>query len=131
MAVTTLSGFQAFVNTNINTNGVNSITGALLNQAINYIADTLLWAEQRRGRAEEIESGRTNDVLYVNDAGDSNPFVSDTKVALAGIRCYDSGGNNVDYQITAVDHEKFTIEPADDAYIDYVAIAYGIEALPT
>jgi hypothetical protein len=129
MAVTTLSAFQSFIDTNINTNGVNSITGALLNQALNYISDTLLWAEQRRGYAVEI-TARSNDVYYTDDADDNDPFVTDTKVALAGLRCYDGDGNNVDYQVTAVDHEKFTIEPADDAYIDYVAVAYGIDALP-
>jgi hypothetical protein len=131
MAVINLTNYKAYIDTNLNTNGVGSITGAMLNTALNYIADTLLWAEQRRAVGVALESGRTNDVLWTNDADEAHAFVSETKVALAGVRCYDDSGNNVDFQITAVDHEKMTIEPADDCSMDYVAIACGSDALPT
>ena len=130
MAETTLTAFKAYLTASVNTNGVNSITGAILNTAFNYIADTLLWAPQRRAQAVEGRAISANDIYFVNDAGDNSPFAADTKVIMAGVRCYDTSGNNVDFQITAVDNEKFTIEVADDCSIDYVATSGGIESIP-
>jgi len=46
------------------------------------------------------------------------PFAS-TNYAIASIRCYDAGGNNIDYMITNKLATGFTITPAINGFLDY------------
>lgn len=124
MAQILLAGWDSFIDTYINTNGANSITGALLNQALHYISDTLLWAKQRRAKGLVVASG-ANTVTFKDDAGVADPFNSNDYVALPGIRVYDASGNNIDFQVTSLTYTGFTLTSADAGFVDYVAVETG------
>lgn len=122
MSGITKSGFDTYIDANIFTNGVGSITGLILNTALHYIANTLLWAEQRRDRAVSLtKKDNPNAVVFVDLADSVDPFMAGTSVLIAGVRCYDASGNNVDYNITDVTNAGFNINVSVDCSMDYVA----------
>ena len=126
MSIITKSAFDTLIDSTINTNGVKSITGQELNTVLHHIADTLLWAEQRRDRAVALTTAANpNEVTFKDVSGASSAFGAGTLVLIAGVRCYDASGNNVDFNITDVAVGGFSISVAANCSMDYVATAKG------
>lgn len=118
-------GFQDYINTYLADNNVGAIDAVHVRTSFQYIIDTLLWAEQRRDeRKPVIATGSTMVFVDINNV--ITPFAAGTNVTVPGIRCYDAAGQNIDFQITAVDESSIAILPASDGYVDYVAIAKNV-----
>ena len=117
------AGFESYINTNINTNGINSITGAYLNQALTYIMNMVLWWEKRMGIGQALTTGSTNTVTFKDEAGTLDPFTTGSTVYIQVGRCYDASGNNVDYNITNATINGFDIIVPFNCTIDYYAVA--------
>ena len=117
MAKKNKTQWVSFVNTNINTNGTQAITGALLNEALIDLADSIFFSEIKREKEIAISTAGTT-VTF--DA----PYTAGTFYAL-GVRCYDALGNPIDVKITSISESGFDVLPPVDGFIDYSAIEKG------
>jgi len=117
----TIPDFLTWLNTYINTNGVRSITGALINTALvaltNYIR-----AEKRIERAVVVTENTSNIITFKDRGGTADPFPELTVYAICGVRVYDADGNNIHYQITAQTNAGFTIVVVADGFLDYECV---------
>jgi len=117
--MSTIPDFITWINTNINTNGIRGITGALLNTAfINLIA--FVRAEKRTDKGIEVIESASNVITFCNRSDAADPFPNDTTYGLI-LRCYDADGNNIDYTVFDMTVDGFKITPAADGFIDYLA----------
>jgi len=117
----TIPDFLTWLNTYINTNGVRSITGALINTALvaltNYIR-----AEKRIERAVAVTENTSNIITFKNRGGTADPFPELTVYAICGVRVYDADGNNIDYKVFDMTVDGFKITPAADGFLDYECV---------
>lgn len=67
----------SYVNTNINTNGVGGITGAELNQALNYLIDSKV----NKDSATTVRISATDDTLFITYYGFSEDTIPISSVA--------------------------------------------------
>ena len=112
MAKTDITTWKAYVNANINTNGVNAITGAIMNKALIDICDSVIWGMAQQG----FELAVTTSPLVV-----TFPVAFDSADYTLLIRAYDGAGNPIDYMISNVLATSFTITGAVSGLIDWRA----------
>jgi len=106
-----------WLDTYIDTNGVQSITGAILNTFLNDLIESIFFGTYQAARN-----------VAISDTGTTVTF--DTAFPTGAtykllIRCYDAAGDEV---ICTIDPAlqtitNFHILPATDAILDYVAIS--------
>lgn len=115
MARNTNITFKAFIDANVNTNGVRAITGALLNEALTMLSDSLFFAWSQ-SQTEVIKTSTNPNTITFDTA-----FLSGETYQLV-IRNYDANGSNVDYQITEMVVTGFKIVTAADSTLHYFTI---------
>ena len=115
MAYTTKTGWLADVDRDINTNGQQRITGALMNARLHDLADSILWGDWRKVKG-----------VSVNSAGTLINFPSPMRTTQYKlfVRVFDANGEAVGYTIdpTRQTVSGFHIMPAKDGLMDYVTI---------
>lgn len=119
MATVSRTAYKSWVDQYVNTNNAQAITGAIMNQALNDLADSVLWGVNDEG-----------DNIVVSSAGTTVSFGTPFGVADSFniiVRCYDAGGDIVDYKIdpAQITETGFYILPAADGFIDYRAYKKG------
>jgi hypothetical protein len=117
----TIPDFITWLNTNVNTNGIRGITGAIMNTALVTITNYVR-AEKRMERAVVVNDNTSNIITFKNRSLAVDPFPNDTVYAICGVRVYDADGNNIDYQIISQDVDGFTISVAADGFLDYECV---------
>ena len=108
---------KAYIDANIWTNGAQSITGAILNQALTNILFSMMIGEYKKANKFSVTTAGTT-VTF------ATAFTAATEYSLA-VRCYDNSGNNIDFVITDIGVASFKITPAVNARIDYIAMETG------
>jgi hypothetical protein len=114
MAEMTNQAFESWVDSNINTNGTRAITGALLNEALTNISNSLYFALTKT-KAEQVNEHMSNIITF------DVPFSAGSTYQLI-VRAFDSNGNNVDYQIISQDVTGFVVAVSVDCTIHYFTI---------
>jgi len=117
MAKKTKAAYDSWVDSFINTNGVQGITGALMNTALIDLSDSIFFGERREGKGEVIAAVGTVIVF-------ATPMTTDQYVVL--VRPYDSLGDFIEWKVdpTLMTANGFTIVPAADGLLDYHAVSF-------
>lgn len=113
MAYKTQAQWKADLDLNIDANGVQAITGTILNGNQTDQGDSIYWGQKRQARRISILSVQITFITF------DDPMLNE--FYQLQIRCYDSNGNNIDYQITNELATGFSIQPATDGFVDYFA----------
>jgi hypothetical protein len=108
------------LNANINTNGIQAITGAVLNTFFNDLIESIFFGTKQEARHVAVSTAGS-----VITFPESFPAAATYKLI---VRCYDANGDSVDAQIDPDLQEitHFHILPAADGFIDYVAITLDV-----
>jgi hypothetical protein len=111
----TYTTFKAYIDSYINTNGTQAITGLIMNTALTDLAYSILFADVRKAKATAITAG-ANTITF------SSAIAADTYTLV--LRAYDADGNPID---VAVDSDSytvngFTLTAATAGRLDYAAI---------
>lgn len=114
MAKKTKAQLTTDINTDINSLGNQSITGAILNAILIDIIDSVPVLQVERKDNESISSGTSNIVTF------DTSFEAGATYSLQ-IRCYDSLDAPVEFEVIATAIAAFTISCVKNAYIDYTA----------
>jgi hypothetical protein len=117
----TIPDFITWVNTYINTNGVRAITGAILNEGLIALAN-FVRSEIRIDMGVPVSGSASNIITFVNRNDVADPFPPDTNYSIPAVRVYDEKGNNIDYKIISQTINGFTIQVAEDGFLDYLAV---------
>ena len=105
-----------WLDTYIKTNGVQAITGAILNQFLNDLIESIFFGTKQEGRGVAVAAaGATISFATAFPAGATYKLL---------IRVYDANGDAVDATIDPAQQtvNGFHIKPSTDAILDYVAI---------
>lgn len=113
----TNSEFNTWLSTNINTNGNQDITGALLNEAFNNIVLSVLFADIRRDRNISVTGSTSNTITF------DTPFPTGTEYTLVW-RVRDPFGDDIGTTVLESNQTitGFTVGPATTGTLDYIAI---------
>ena len=116
MAVKTQQQWKQDIDRDINTNGTQAITGAIHNQRLNDLADSVLWGAAKRGSKVAVDARGT--VVNFTTASATTNFI-------ILVRCYNAAGEAIGYTIdpTRLTVNGFHILPAQTGFIDYLIIA--------
>ena len=115
MAYTNKTGWLSDVDRDINTNGQQRITGAVMNARLHDLADSILWGDWRKVKGTSVSSKGT----LINF---SSPM-RNTQYKLF-VRVFNASGESVGYTIDPAQQtvSGFHILPAVDGSMDYVTI---------
>lgn len=110
---------DVWLDANINTNGANGISGALLNEALKNFTQSTLFALLERKRNHAVTTGAPRSIVF------DNAFPVGTVYNLIW-RCKDSSGNDVAATVPVAGQtvSGFLITVTKDCVIDFTAIEY-------
>lgn len=115
MAKKTKAQLQTDINSAINANGTQAITGPVLNQILIDITDSVPVIQVEAEYRKEVSINISNEITF--------PTAFGTDIAYAlNVRCYDSLDSPIEFEIveTAIDNFKITV--VRNGFIDYSAI---------
>lgn len=117
MAKKTKGAFDSWIDSFINTNGVQGITGALMNAAFRDLSDSIFWGERREERNVVMNKAGTAVVF-------STPMTNDQYTLI--VRTHDTSGDYIEWRIdpALMTAAGFTVVPASDGFISYHAISF-------
>jgi hypothetical protein len=109
-----------WTNTNVNTNGIQAITGAILNQLFLDLYESIFFGTKAEARNVAISDAGT-DITF------ATAFPAGATYKLL-IRAYDTAGDEVACTIDPALQTVagFHIVPATDGILDYVAISLDV-----
>lgn len=104
-------------NTNVNTNGIQGITGAILNEGFNNLVYSVLLADTRRGRNISLTAGVSNVITF------DTPFAAGAVYTIIPF-VRDSSGNRIDETVVITNQTitQFTCALSVTGKLDYVAL---------
>ena len=111
----TASQFKTWIDTNVNTNGSQGITGAILNEALSNLVLSIPFLQVEAEYRHAVSTGVSNVITF------PTTFPAATTYAL-NVRCYDSADSPVEFEVIATAIDTFTITCVKNAFIDYSAI---------
>lgn len=113
MAKKTKAQLQTDINSAINANGTQAITGPVLNQILIDITDSVpviqVEAEYRVG----VSVGVSNIITFPTAFAEPDQSLQ--------VRCYDSVDSPIEFEIIARAVDSFTMTVVKNGFIDYIA----------
>jgi len=117
MAKLAKSAWDAYVNAEITTNGVQHITGAIMNKALRDLSDSILWGDYVISKNNVISATGSTIVFPAPLANNNYTLVC---------RTFDATGQAVGYTVDPLSMSitGFHITPAVDGLLDYIVITH-------